>query len=84
MRHAALIGETRHALAEACAAAGVAHTVCADLAEAVRTLSALAVSGDHALLSPGFASLDQFAGYADRGDQFVKLVRNLSSVTAAR
>lgn len=78
VRHAALIGETRHALAEACADSGVGHTICTDLAEAVRTLSALAVSGDHALLSPGFASLDQFKSYADRGDQFVKLVQNLT------
>ncbi len=78
VRHVALLGETRHTLAAACAAEGVAHTLCADLPEAVRTLAALAHPGDHALLSPGFASLDQFQNYADRGDQFVNLVRNLA------
>ena len=82
VRHVALIGETRHALAEACAAVGLAHTLCADLSEAVRTLAALAVPGDHVLLSPGFASLDQFQGYADRGDQFVNFVRNYSPTAA--
>ena len=84
VRHAALIGETRHALADACAAAGVAFTICHDLAEAVGTLAALAVPGDHVLLSPGFASLDQFKSYADRGDQFVNLVRNLAPVAVGR
>lgn len=68
----------RHALAAACAAERVAHTVCSVLPEAVRTLAAHARPGDHALLSPGFASLDQFKNYADRGDQFVNLVRNLT------
>lgn len=77
VRHVALVGETRHTLAEACAAEGVPHTVCADLSEAVRSLAALVRPGEHALLSPGFASLDQFKNYADRGDQFVNLVRKL-------
>ncbi len=78
VRHVALIGETRHALADACAEYGVASTLCGDLAEAVRTLAALAIPGEHLLLSPGFASLDQFKSYAERGDLFVQLVRNHS------
>lgn len=83
VRHVALIGETRHALAAACAEENVAHTLCPDLASAVRALSALARPGDQALLSPGFASLDQFQNYAERGDQFVKLVQNLSREAAS-
>jgi UDP-N-acetylmuramoylalanine--D-glutamate ligase len=82
VRHVALIGETRHTLAAACADAGLAHTVCADLDEAVRILAAHAGPGDHALLSPGFASLDQFTSYAERGDRFVSLVQNLSTTPA--
>ena len=74
VRHVALIGETRHVLATFCGAATVAYTLCNDLAGAVNTLAALAKPGDHVILSPGFASLDQFKGYADRGDQFVSLV----------
>jgi UDP-N-acetylmuramoylalanine--D-glutamate ligase len=84
VRHAALIGETRHSLAAAAAAAGLAHSVCDDLAHAVRTLGDLASPGDHVVLSPGFASLDQFSSYADRGDQFVKLVQNFPGTPASR
>ena len=84
LRHVALLGETRHLLAAACAENGLAHTVCEDLAAAVATLSRQAVPGDQVLLSPGFASLDQFKSYADRGDQFVNLVRNLASAPASR
>jgi UDP-N-acetylmuramoylalanine--D-glutamate ligase len=78
VRHAALIGETREILAAACVESGLAHTLCRNLTEAVQTLAAVARPGDHALLSPGFASLDQFRGYADRGDQFTTLVQALS------
>lgn len=76
VRHVALIGETRHVLATFCGAEHVAYTLCHDLAQSVQAIAALAKPGDHALLSPGFASLDQFLGYADRGDQFVALVNS--------
>jgi len=79
-----LVGETRHQLASACVETGVAHTVCDDLASAVAALARLATSGEAVLLSPGFASLDQFKSYADRGDQFVNLVRNLGLAAASR
>ena len=83
LRHVALFGETRHTLAAACSAVGLAHTVCDDLGSAVGAVARLAGPGDHILLSPGFASLDQFTSYADRGDQFVKLVRNLAPAPAS-
>lgn len=79
VRHVALIGETRHALAAACEQAGLAHSVCEDLDAAVGALARLAIPGEHVLLSPGFSSLDQFASYAERGDRFVSLVRNLAA-----
>lgn len=79
VRHIALIGETRHVLATFCGAEHVPYTLCNDLAEAVQTLGALAKSGDNILLSPGFASFDQFSSYADRGDQFVALARHYSA-----
>jgi UDP-N-acetylmuramoylalanine--D-glutamate ligase len=77
VRHAFLIGETCGPLAAACTAAAVAHTLSGALGEAVRGAAAQAVAGDNVLLSPGFASFDQFRGYADRGEQFEILVRIL-------
>ncbi|HEX2100175.1 MAG TPA: UDP-N-acetylmuramoyl-L-alanine--D-glutamate ligase, partial [Candidatus Synoicihabitans sp.] len=77
VRAAFLIGETRNVLATLFGAAGVTHQTCGDLAEAVRFAAVAARSGDDVLLSPGFASLDQFRGYDDRGAQFERLVSNL-------
>jgi len=77
VRWAYLIGDTRHALARACVAAAVAHSVCGSLAEAVRAAAAAAGPGDQILLSPAFASFDQFRNYEDRGDQFEQLVREV-------
>jgi UDP-N-acetylmuramoylalanine--D-glutamate ligase len=79
VRHAWLIGETRDALAGLCAARQVPHQACASLEEAVRGAAAAARPGDHVLLSPAFASFDMFRSYADRGDQFEKLVRAMGA-----
>ena len=42
--------------------------------EAVESAKALAISGDVVLLSPAATSFDMFKSYADRGDQFIKIV----------
>lgn len=77
MKHLVLIGQTSEELAFHAATFRVAHTRCGTLAEAVRRASELAQPGDNVLLSPAFASFDMFQGYADRGEQFEKLVRAL-------
>jgi UDP-N-acetylmuramoylalanine--D-glutamate ligase len=77
LKHAFLIGDTAPALAAACLARGVPHTLCATLAQAVRQAAENAAAGDAVLLSPGFASFDMFRGYQDRGDRFEQLVQEL-------
>jgi UDP-N-acetylmuramoylalanine--D-glutamate ligase len=72
-----LIGESRSILATLLGAAAVPHQVCADLAEAVGRAATVAEPGDDVLLSPAFSSLDQFSGYAERGEAFVNLVHQL-------
>jgi UDP-N-acetylmuramoylalanine--D-glutamate ligase len=49
-----------------------------NLAQAVTRAHQIAQVGDLVLLSPACASFDQFKGFADRGEQFSKLVRALS------
>ncbi|HEY0967286.1 MAG TPA: UDP-N-acetylmuramoyl-L-alanine--D-glutamate ligase [Opitutaceae bacterium] len=84
VRHVFLIGETRSVLSTFCGAHGIESTVCQDLAEAVAAAAAQARAGDHVLLSPGFASFDQFRNYEDRGQQFAQLVNNLGATPVLR
>ena len=57
---------------------GVACRLVSDLKEAVAEAASLAREGDVILLSPGCASFDQFAGYAERGEEFARLVVELA------
>ena len=47
------------------------------LADAVERAHAAAKTGDVVLFSPGTSSFDMFKSYADRGDQFRRLVHAL-------
>ena len=80
-RHVWLIGETRGPLAALCVAGRIPHTVCASLEEAVRGAASAAQPGEPVVLSPAFASFDMFHGYADRGDQFERLVADLGATS---
>ncbi|MDF9833241.1 UDP-N-acetylmuramoylalanine--D-glutamate ligase [Ereboglobus sp. PH5-5] len=84
VKHALLIGATSGELSAACRAYNVSHTACATFAEAVKLASKNAQSGDHVLLSPGFASFDMFTSYEDRGDQFEQLVAGLAAAPASK
>ena len=78
VRRAYLIGEAADDLARALDAAGVPYERSGDLATAVRAASAAAEPGEVVLLSPACASYDQFENFERRGEEFRRLVQNLS------
>jgi UDP-N-acetylmuramoylalanine--D-glutamate ligase len=73
-----LIGETAPELAEALERAGVPYELSGDLATAVAAAGRAAQPGEIVLLSPACASYDQFRDFEHRGEEFRRLVQNLS------
>ncbi len=72
-----LIGETASQIQALLSSYHIPASVYPNLESLVRDLYAKASQGEVALLSPGFASLDQFKSYAERGDIFERLVLSL-------
>ncbi len=68
------IGEAGPALVEA---AGDRGRFAGTIEEAVAIAAGEAEAGDTVLLAPGCASFDQFASYAERGDRFAELAREV-------
>ena len=77
VRHAVLLGRDAARLAAALPAS-LAVTRVATLKDAVLTAHRLAVPGDAVLFSPACASLDMFRDYAERGERFRELVREVT------
>lgn len=80
LQSAHLIGQTSVKLAPLFEEHGVQARVYEDLDDAVVGASAVATPGTNILLSPGFASLDMFDGYSQRGEAFRRAISNLSDL----
>jgi UDP-N-acetylmuramoylalanine--D-glutamate ligase len=76
VRSAVLIGEMAESIRRSWDGA-VKSEIASSLANAVERARSLASAGDVVLFSPGTSSFDMFKSYADRGDQFRKLVQTL-------
>ncbi len=73
-----LIGETAEEMAGSLERAGVAFELCETLERAVAAAAGKAKRAEVVLLAPACASFDQFENFEQRGDEFRKLVENLS------
>ena len=76
VKSAVLIGEMAESIRRSWDGA-VKSEIATSLADAVERARSLARAGDVVLFSPGTSSFDMFKSYADRGDQFRKLVQTL-------
>lgn len=74
-----LFGEAGPVIREAATDTAV---VVASLGDAVREARLFATVGDTVLLSPGCASFDAYSSYAERGDEFQRLVTDTNGVAA--
>ena len=73
--HAYLIGETAESFAEVLAENNVPYTIATTLVNAVSIIKAQNIESGNVLLSPACASFDQWKNYEERGEVFMKLVK---------
>lgn len=73
-----LIGQDAQKMALALQATAIPLFFAEDLNTAVQQAFSSALQGDVVLLSPACASLDMFANYIDRGNQFIEAVNELA------
>jgi UDP-N-acetylmuramoylalanine--D-glutamate ligase len=81
-RAAVLIGEAADAIARSVGNALPVRRA-SSMQQAVRLAASLALDGDAVLLSPACSSFDMFRDYKDRGDEFIRAVRELEKEAAA-
>jgi len=73
-----LIGSNRLKLAKLCKDFNIAYLECGFLDIAVSKIAHNLKENEISLLSPAASSLDQFSSYEKRGDEFKKMVKNLT------
>ena len=73
-----LIGTAAPEIAEVLGEAEIQYVPCVTLSVAVQEANAAAHPGHVVLLSPACASFDQFRDFEERGDEFRRLVEELS------
>jgi UDP-N-acetylmuramoylalanine--D-glutamate ligase len=73
-----LIGTAAHEIAEVLGEAEIPYVPCGDLAVAVSEAHSAAAPGHVVLLSPACASFDQYHDFEARGDEFRRLVKELT------
>ncbi len=73
-----LIGTAAHEIAEVLGEAEIPYVPCVDLEVAVSEAHSAAAPGHVVLLSPACASFDQFRDFEARGDEFRRLVEELT------
>ena len=64
-------------------AAGARGRLAGTIEQAVKLAESVAEPGDTVLLAPGCASFDQFESYAERGERFAKLAREITKEATA-
>jgi UDP-N-acetylmuramoylalanine--D-glutamate ligase len=77
------IGDAAGEVDAAFAGSGAPVTVAHDMAEAVGSAAKVARPGDAVVLSPGCASFDWYRDYTERGDDFARLVLELTGAEPA-
>lgn len=76
--HTVIYGENRFKMLNAAVRAGfMSFSLCSDFKTAVNLSHFIARQGQCVLLSPASSSFDEFSGYEERGDMFIKIVEGL-------
>lgn len=78
VKHIVCYGETKERIKQFAIKNNIDVTVTDNLEDAVHAAYNMSLDGDIILLSPACASWDQYKNFEDRGNEFKKVVRNLS------
>ncbi len=78
VHHLVTLGKDGPAIRELADSVGVTNELVDSMPAAVQAAKRASRAGDTVLLSPACASLDMFASYVDRGEQFVQAVLELA------